>query len=279
MELLPIGEFARLSRLSPKALRLYDELGLLRPARTDPVSGYRFYGRDQLARARLVALLRRLDMPLARIHAVCDLPGLAAAAEVSAYWTEVETDLALRRDLARFVIDQLSGEDTAMLDIAVREVPERTLLSAQRHLTVDRLTEFATDLVLRIGDGTVPGICGIEGAPFLIYYGLVDEDNDGPVEFCRAVPTDQADRIVTRFPDLVIRREAAHQEAYVRLTKAESGPVDGLRAFQALERWAADHTAQLTAPRTVYFADPRTAADTTPVIDVAAALVPAPRSS
>ncbi|HEY6275200.1 MAG TPA: MerR family DNA-binding transcriptional regulator [Streptosporangiaceae bacterium] len=36
MEVLSIGEFARLSRLSPRALRLYDELGLLPPARVDP---------------------------------------------------------------------------------------------------------------------------------------------------------------------------------------------------------------------------------------------------
>ena len=37
---LTIGAFARAARLSPKALRLYDELGLLRPARVDPDSGY-----------------------------------------------------------------------------------------------------------------------------------------------------------------------------------------------------------------------------------------------
>jgi protein phosphatase len=43
MELLTIGTFAKASRLSPKALRLYDELGLLTPARVDPVTGYRLY--------------------------------------------------------------------------------------------------------------------------------------------------------------------------------------------------------------------------------------------
>ena len=41
MTLLSIGEFARLSRLSAKALRRYDQLGLLKPARVDPDSGYR----------------------------------------------------------------------------------------------------------------------------------------------------------------------------------------------------------------------------------------------
>ena len=59
MKLLTIGEFARAARLSPKALRLYDELGLLRPFRVDEWSGYRYYAPSQLERARLVAWLRR----------------------------------------------------------------------------------------------------------------------------------------------------------------------------------------------------------------------------
>ncbi|MEV1205228.1 MerR family transcriptional regulator, partial [Microbispora rosea] len=64
-ELLTIGTFARATRLSPKALRLYDEAGLLRPAAVDGESGYRYYDPAQLERARLIARLRRLGMPLA----------------------------------------------------------------------------------------------------------------------------------------------------------------------------------------------------------------------
>src|SRR3984957_11758895 len=63
---LTIGEFARASHLSPKALRLYNELGLLTPARVDPVSGYRLYEPGQLEQARLVAWLRRPGRPAAR---------------------------------------------------------------------------------------------------------------------------------------------------------------------------------------------------------------------
>ncbi|MEV5576431.1 MerR family transcriptional regulator [Spirillospora sp. NPDC052269] len=114
MELLTIGTFARASRLSPKALRLYDELGLLTPARVDPVTGYRLYAPAQLERARLVAWLRRIGMPLARIREVCELEPEAAAQQVHAFWAEVEADTALRRDLAGFLIDHLSRRDTAM---------------------------------------------------------------------------------------------------------------------------------------------------------------------
>ncbi|MEU2512278.1 MerR family transcriptional regulator [Streptomyces syringium] len=114
MGLLAIGAFAKASRLSPKALRLYDELGLLTPARVDPVTGYRFYAPEQLDQARLVAWLRRLGMPLARIRHVCGLAGDAAAQEVRAFWAEVEADTAARRDLATFLIGHLSWKDSAM---------------------------------------------------------------------------------------------------------------------------------------------------------------------
>ncbi len=109
--MLTIGEFARASRLSPKALRLYDELGLLTPARVDPVSGYRLYEPGQLEQARLVAWLRRLGMPLARIRVVCELPPAAAAAEVAAFWAQAEADLASRRDLAAFLTTYLAARE------------------------------------------------------------------------------------------------------------------------------------------------------------------------
>ncbi|GAA2369106.1 MerR family transcriptional regulator [Streptomyces cuspidosporus] len=117
MSLLTIGAFAKASRLSPKALRLYDELGLLAPARVDPVTGYRLYAPGQLERARLVAWLRRLGMPLARIREVCDLgerDAAAAAREVRAFWARVEAETAARRDLAAFLIDHLTWKDPLM---------------------------------------------------------------------------------------------------------------------------------------------------------------------
>ncbi|HEV7712876.1 MAG TPA: MerR family transcriptional regulator, partial [Asanoa sp.] len=70
--LLP-GEFGAAARLSPKALRLYAEQGLLVPARVDPATGYRSYSPDQLRRARLIGRLRALGLPLGRIAFLADL--------------------------------------------------------------------------------------------------------------------------------------------------------------------------------------------------------------
>lgn len=57
MDLLTTGAFAQASGLTRKALRLYDDLGLLRPAVVGESTGYRYYRRDQLAQATLVAWL------------------------------------------------------------------------------------------------------------------------------------------------------------------------------------------------------------------------------
>src|ERR1022692_3054727 len=59
MKELGPAEFSAVTGLSVKALRLYDERGLLVPARADPVTGYRRYAEDQIAAAGRIALLRR----------------------------------------------------------------------------------------------------------------------------------------------------------------------------------------------------------------------------
>jgi DNA-binding transcriptional MerR regulator len=69
-DLVSIGRFARLTGLSIGALRHYDEVGLLRPARTDPDSGYRLYREDQLPQARAIQRLRALDLSLDEIRDV-----------------------------------------------------------------------------------------------------------------------------------------------------------------------------------------------------------------
>jgi protein phosphatase len=112
--LMTIGDFARDAGLTPKALRLYDDLGLLPPAEVDQYSGYRRYAPSQLVRARLVVTLRLLGMPLARIKQVVDLSGAAAAREVEAYWRQVEADTATRRGIVTTLIHQLRNEENDM---------------------------------------------------------------------------------------------------------------------------------------------------------------------
>ncbi|MEU0451699.1 MerR family transcriptional regulator [Streptomyces sp. NPDC006129] len=159
--MLTIGAFAKACRLSPKALRLYDELGLLRPARVDPDTGYRYYAVAQLEQARLVAWLRRLGMPLAEIRRTVALDPAAAAREIRAYWARVEAETAVRRDLAAFLVDHLStdpcgpGEDTPMLEL---RYSAHTDTGRVRPANQD--TAYAGTRLLAVADGFGPA-----GAP------------------------------------------------------------------------------------------------------------------
>ena len=68
--LMPIGRFSKACRLSIKALRYYDEQGLLKPAYIDPDTSYRYYGRHQAREAIMINMLRDIDIPVSRIKLV-----------------------------------------------------------------------------------------------------------------------------------------------------------------------------------------------------------------
>jgi DNA-binding transcriptional MerR regulator len=218
VDLMTIGEFARLSRLSAKALRLYDELGLLPPAQVDPDSGYRWYAAGQLDNARLVASLRQIGMPLAQIQLILSLEPEAAAAQVGAYWSGAEADHAGRRGLAGYLVDRLTGKRNVMYEVKVRDIPARSLLCLLRHAsTQQEVWDLGKEVLGMLRAQLPPRVDGVAGAAFLIYYGEVNQDSDGPVEFCWPVPQDLAGQVAASFPGLTLRTEPAHQEAYVHL--------------------------------------------------------------
>ena len=158
MRFLTIGAFARAARLTPKALRLYDELGLLRPVRVDEAAGYRYYSPDQLERARLVAWLRRLGMPLAMIAEVCDAGPAKAAAAITAFLAVAEADLSERRGLAQFLISYLSGRETAM-SAAASQLSIRYAAASDAGRERDRNQDaaYAGARLLAVADGLGPG--------------------------------------------------------------------------------------------------------------------------
>ena len=134
MEEVSIGEFARRSRLSVKALRLYDELGVLAPARVDEASGYRYYDTAQLEAARLVAMLRQLGFPLAAIKELLLCDPAVTAERIAAHWREVESAHDARRALADYLVNRLSGKRSVMYEVATREMPGRSLLCLNRNV-------------------------------------------------------------------------------------------------------------------------------------------------
>jgi DNA-binding transcriptional MerR regulator len=272
MDLMTIGEFAARTRLSPKALRLYDRLGLLTPALTDPASGYRHYRPDQVRTARLIGQLRRVDMPLAVIAGLVAKPPREAADAVGAYWAVVESVTAERRALVSYVQATLMGEAMTSYDIKTRAVPARTVVSVSRHLHASETDAFFADAFARLR-AAGPGIEGIDGCPFVIFYGEVSDDSDGPVELCRPVAGDLAAGAAAPADGLQARTEPAHDEAYIRVALQDVAWPALAPALDALESWVRVSGRQpISGPRQVMFADLRTAKPADPVCDLAVPL-------
>lgn len=263
---LSIGQFARRSLLSPKALRLYDQQGLLEPAEVDPVNGYRRYRESQLVDARLIARLRKLDMPLAEVASVLAEPPDRRSEALVAYWEGVERRMAAQRDLLMYLLIQLAGKERNfdMFEIEEREVPEQTVLTEQRHTTVSGLTDWFDDCMpclhtMAAANG------GVTGAAFIIYHGEVSEESDGPVEVC--IPIDPANRETIGGPTRV---EPAHREAYTRIPKSMVVYPQIITAYDAVEQWITTHGKQMAgSPREVYFADFMNAGPEDDVVDIA----------
>ncbi|MFE6620774.1 MerR family transcriptional regulator [Streptomyces sp. NPDC057740] len=108
-ELMPIGVFARRTGLTPSALRFYADSGLLPPARTDPVSGYRYYGADQVARAVELRRLRQIAMPLGAVEAVLDAGPDDSARLIDEHVAKVLEDAEAVRQRAAVIKSSLAN--------------------------------------------------------------------------------------------------------------------------------------------------------------------------
>ncbi|REJ06986.1 MerR family transcriptional regulator [Microbacterium bovistercoris] len=146
MELMSIGDFARATGLTPKALRIYDDLRLLPPAEVDERTGYRFYAAEQLEQARLIAALRRVGMPLDRIRVALRLPAAAIAAELTSFWRQTEADVRSRRtQVSALVADLRSKESTMTTTRTPRTRAAHALGRGAREEQLDAV-HFGTDL-------------------------------------------------------------------------------------------------------------------------------------
>lgn len=246
---LSIGEFARHSRLTLKALRLYDEMGLLAPAYVDPDSSYRYYLPSQLGRAKLIGLLRQLEMPLQTIREVLALSGPEASRKIGSYWREVEGGLQVKRNLVRYLEDYLEAKGEAMFPVETRRVPEQKILTLQGRVHARDLPDFIREHMDQLYAYIPTTGAQPSGPSLVIYHGQVDDDSDGPVEVCAPFTGS-----LEPAGAMHIRLEPAHTEAYTRLTKEQVEFPGILRAYDAVAHWLkANDRQRAGSPREVYF--------------------------
>lgn len=232
-----IGTVARLAQVSPRTLRHYDEIGLLRPAHVDPATGYRHYSAAQLHRLHRILVLRDLGVPLAEIGALLEedvsleqLRGIlllrraearARLATQAAQLTRVETRLA-----------QLEEDPVTSHEVIVKRLDPVRLAALTEDLTGhDRIADAAGRLYPRLHAALADRGVAHSGLSFALYDESGDEQH--PVRFTAALPvpdgvTVEGDGIATL--DLPAVDRAA-------TTVVRGAPEGFPAAFEALFAW------------------------------------------
>jgi DNA-binding transcriptional MerR regulator len=136
-----IGDFSKFTRVSVKMLRHYDEIGLLKPARIDAATGYRFYAADQLPRLNRIILLKDLGFKLDQIADLLD--GDLTAEQIRGMLrlrhAEIEQQLLslqLRLALIEARLENLEQETPpavhAAHDVILRDVPPQLMATRRQ---------------------------------------------------------------------------------------------------------------------------------------------------
>ena len=128
--MLKIGEFSKLSRVSIRMLRHYDDIGLIKPAEVDNMTGYRYYREDQLFTIGRITALKDMGFSLADIVRVLEIYDdkdkldsylMERQKELEEKSKETEYKLMLL-DTAR---KSLRKEQNMSFDVNVKTIPER----------------------------------------------------------------------------------------------------------------------------------------------------------
>lgn len=244
--LLTIGEFSRLSRLSIRMLRHYDEHGVLTPTRVDPFSGYRQYSPALLRTARTIRALRDLGLGVAELaacapllddvhamRAVLDHQRARLLAEVGAVEARV-------REVDR-LITVLEGTAMSTTSTAVerRTIPARTVASV-RGTIAEYKDEGCLWQRLMSGLGAAGAVPAPDALAVAVFHDdtYVEHDADVEVQLDVAAPFSSAGDVrCVEAPALDVAVGVLH------------GPYEGIGEVMAdLGRWVGEHDLRIDGP-------------------------------
>ena len=245
---MPIGRFAKSCRLTVKALRHYDETGLLRPAYVDPSSGYRYYARHQAREAVLIGMLRTLDVPIADIKTLLSADETTIQLEMEQQQQKIKQKI-IRQKQILLSIGRLAREGQLLpYDVQVRDEPAFVVAQLSCVSNADNMLDDSAALIYSLYDELVSS-----GRNFQHPVMCINEDPDESerilIRGCIGISAPYPDLPTAKIVDIEGGPTAwlTHQGAYEEL---------GI-AYHALFAWAQSYGyEQRGAMREIYCNDP-----------------------
>ncbi len=184
-----IGEFSKINRITPKTLRYYEQIGLLKPARIDAVTGYRYYSTEQLPMIRKILRLKDLGLSLDEVREFITRPEQATLllkAQQQRQRRVIEQAESRLARLEEYLITSEGVPEAMGSSVSIKRLPEVTVASMR---TVVPGYESYFDIVPKMGEymGSVGAICSEPAYCFTIYHDGEYREHDIDVEICEAV--------------------------------------------------------------------------------------------
>jgi DNA-binding transcriptional MerR regulator/effector-binding domain-containing protein len=243
-----IGEFARLGTVSVRTLRHYDEIGLIRPARVDPETGYRCYSAGQLGQLNRIIALKELGLPLAQAKQLLagitpeELRGMLMLRrgqleqELDAHKNQLLVVEARLRYIARegaMPADDIAVKKIPAIGVAVIAAPAPAYGPENIIPVVNRSREQFDQL-------GIPGLAKVAG-PYMIFY----EDNEGnDITVYLALPVTEPP---AEFPPPAKYMVLPEVEAVVAVRSGTAASIFPM-VYHDLVRWADAHGYQTSGP-------------------------------
>jgi DNA-binding transcriptional MerR regulator len=137
-----IGDFSRMTHLSVKTLRHYHDVGLLVPAETDKMTGYRYYAKAQVPLAQVIRRFRALDMPVEEVRAILATSEPEARSKlIAAHLERLERQLEVTH-AAVASLRALLEPPQAPIAVEHRAVQQATTLAISERIRVKEVTAW-----------------------------------------------------------------------------------------------------------------------------------------
>lgn len=230
-----IGDFSRLSQVTVKTLRYYDDIGLLKPVSVDRFTGYRYYSADQLPRLNRILALKEMDLSLDQIRRLLEdgLPASEMRGMLRLKQAELRQRVQEEQDrLIRLEsrLSQIEKEGKMPgYDVVIKQVEPRTVAAIREVVpSYSDTGRLFGEIFAHLGrSGARP-----DGPPMAIYHDNEYKERDADVEALVAVagPVAGSERVKVR--DLPAMRVAStvHQGSYEGLSAAYAAVMSWIEA-------------------------------------------------
>ena len=240
-----IGDFSKMTHLSVKTLRHYHDVGLLVPAETDKMTGYRYYAKSQVPIAQVIRRFRSLDMPVEEVRAIVTTSDPEARSKlIAAHLDRLEKQMA-ETGAAVAALRALLEQPEASIAVEQRAVGKVTTLAIAERIQVKEVTAWMTAAYAELYDALRSQSSKAAGSSGALWSTELFTEGDGDATVF--VPVTGEVRPAGRARPLVV------PAAELAIAVHNGDHTDVARTYGALGTYVAEHEVGVEGPVREYY--------------------------